>query len=215
MEREEYKRKAVHITMGLWAFFPLVVTRYQALTICFISLLLVLFVFREHRLKAVFELMARKEDYIHGYLMGPLVYILAVMFCVGFYPPYIAAASFAIMAFGDGVATLIGKNFGVHTYPYSDKTMEGTLAFLGCGFFTTVIILGILTHVMTFEGLPHTVSVYSLATIALLGSVTGGLIETLPFEKTRNHQLNRAIIDDNFFVPVIAGLVMTVYTVIL
>lgn len=215
MEREEYKRKAVHITMGLWAFFPLLVTRYQALFICSIFLLLVLFVFREHRLKTVFELMARKEDYIHGYLLGPLIYILAVMFCVGFYPPYIAAASFAIMAFGDGVATIVGKNFGVHTYPYSDKTVEGTAGFLGCGFVTAVTILIILTTLMTFEGLTQPPSIYYIAIIACIGSVTGAIVETLPFNRNQTHILKRTIIDDNFFVPVLSGLVMTLYSVIL
>ncbi|MBU7013334.1 MAG: hypothetical protein HXS52_09195 [Theionarchaea archaeon] len=213
MEREEYKRKAIHICMGLWAFFPLVVTRYSALFICLIFLLLVLFVFREHRWKAAFDAMARQEDYTHGYLMGPLIYILSVMVCVGFYPPYIAAASFAIMAFGDGFATIVGRNVGRHKYPFSEKSIEGTAGFIACSFLSTLVVLMILTHYITFTGLKSTAPGY-LGTIALLGCVCGALVETLPFEKSRGGSIvRRAIIDDNFFVPVLSGLIMTIFVI--
>jgi dolichol kinase len=214
MEREEYKRKAIHIGMGLWAFFPLIVTRYYALFICAIFLLLVLFVFREHRWKSVFDVMARQEDYTHGYLMGPLIYILAVMVCVGFYPPYIAAASFAIMAFGDGFATIVGRNVGIHRYPYSEKSIEGTAGFIVCGFLSTLVVLIILTHFVSFQGLANTAPGY-LATIALIGSVCGAAVETLPFEKSRGTSIiRRTFIDDNFFVPVVSGLIMTVFVIL-
>jgi dolichol kinase len=214
MEREEYKRKAIHIGMGLWAFFPLIVTRYSALFICVIFLLLVLFVFREHRWKSVFDAMARQEDYTHGYLMGPLIYILAVMVCVGFYPPYIAAASFAIMAFGDGFATIVGRNVGTHRYPYSEKSIEGTLGFIVCGFLSTLMVLIILTHYVSFQGLENAAPGY-LATIALIGSVCGAAVETLPFEKSRGTSIiRRTFIDDNFFVPVVSGLIMTVFVML-
>jgi dolichol kinase len=213
MEREEYRRKAIHIGMGIWAFFPLLVTRYSALVICCIFLLLVIFVFREHRWKSAFDAMARQEDYTHGYLMGPLVYILAVMFCVGFYPPYIAAASFAIMAFGDGFATIIGRNFGSHTYPFSKKSIEGSLGFLVCAFVATVVVLLVLTHFISFEGLENTIS--NLAKIGLLGSACGACVETLPFEEHRERSIvKRAFIDDNFFVPVVSGFFMTLYVIL-
>jgi dolichol kinase len=212
MEREEYKRKAIHIGMGLWAFYPLFVTKYYAFLILIIFLILVLFVFREHRWKAAFDAMARQEDYMHGYLMGPLIYILAVMVCVWFYPPYVAAASFAIMAFGDGVATIVGRNWGDHHYPYSDKTIEGSLGFLAAGFLSTVLILLVLTHVSTFA-VENTIS--HLAAIGLLGTVCGAAVETLPFTWSRGKNLvMRAFIDDNFFVPVIAGLAMSLYVIL-
>jgi len=213
MEREEYKRKAIHIGMGLWAFFPLIVTRYPALFICIIFLILVLFVFREHRWKAAFDAMAREEDYSYGYLMGPLIYILAVMICVGFYPPYIAAASFSIMAFGDGFATIIGRNFGAHTYPHSDKSVEGSFGFLIFGFAATVLILWILTRTVVFPGLDT--SLGSLAKISLVGCVIGSVIETFPFDHSRRKNIvGRALIDDNFFVPVVSGLIMTLYVML-
>lgn len=213
MEREEYKRKLIHIGMGLWAFYPVLVTKYYALLICTLFLLLVLFVFREHRWKAAFDAMAREEDYIHGYLMGPLIYILAVMVCVGFYPPYIAAASFAIMAFGDGFATIVGKTVGNHRYSFSHKSLEGSLGFLVCGFVMTLVILLVLTRMITFEGLES--SLGYLASITLVGSVIGAIVETVDFEKYREGSIiERAIIDDNFFVPVIAGFIMSLYVIL-
>ena len=213
MEREEYKRKAIHIAMGLWAFYPLLVTKYYALLICGLFLLLVLVVFREHRWKAAFDAMARTEDYGHGYLIGPLIYILAVMFCVGLYPPYIAAASFAIMAFGDGFATIVGRNFGKHKYRYSDKSLEGSIGFLGFGFVMTLVVLLVLTQLIVFEGLDSTLGI--LARIACIGSITGAVVETLPFEQYgRGGIIGRVLIDDNFFVPVIAGLIMSLYVIL-
>jgi len=213
MEREEYKRKAIHIGMGLWAFYPLLVTKYYALFVCLIFLLLVIFVFREHRWKAVFDAMAREEDYTHGYLIGPLIYILSVMFCVGFYPPYVAAASFAIMAFGDGFATIVGRNLGKHKYPYSDKSLEGSAGFLVFAFVLTLVVLRVLTQMTAFEGLDATIQ--TLAKIAFTGSVVGVIVETLPFENYRRGGIiGRVLIDDNFFVPVIAGLAMSLYVIL-
>ncbi len=213
MEREEYKRKAIHVSMGLWAFYPLLVTKYPALLICVIFLILVLFVFREHRWKAAFDVMARPEDYSYGYLMGPLIYILAVMFCVGCYPPYIAAASFAIMAFGDGFATIVGRNFGKHQYWYSNKSFEGSVAFFGVAFVFTIVVLLVLTRIVTFEGL--NTDMHYLTQISLIGAVCGAVIETLPFETLRKGGIiGRALIDDNFFVPVISGLVMSLYVML-
>ncbi len=213
MEREEYKRKAIHIGMGLWAFYPLLVTKYYAFLILIVFLLLVLFVFREHRWKAAFDAMARPEDYNHGYLIGPLIYILAVFWCVGFYPPYIAAASFAIMAFGDGFATIVGRNIGKHTYSYSNKSVEGSAAFLVVAFAAVILILVVLTRFVAFEGLDG--SIATLAKLSVVGSLCGAVVETLPFEELRRGGIiGRIILDDNFFVPVVSGLIMSLYVML-
>ena len=66
---------------------------------------------------------------------------------------------------------------------------------------------------MTFEGLDSTL--VNLAKIVLVGSVTGAIAETVDFEKHRRGGIvGRAFIDDNFFVPVVSGFVMSLYVIL-
>jgi len=91
----------------------------------------------------------------------------------------IVSATIIILALGDSVSTLIGKNFGEHKIPYNKmKSLEGSVA----GF--AFALLG----AQIFVGLQ----------LAILGALTAMLTESLPIN-----------IDDNITIPVISGLAMT------
>nr|WP_199309361.1 diacylglycerol/polyprenol kinase family protein [Microcystis viridis] len=57
--------------------------------------------------------------------------------------PEYAAMGILIMALGDGLAALVGQNFGQHPYKIfgSGKSLEGSLTMLGVSFLVSLIIL--------------------------------------------------------------------------
>ncbi|HEC95901.1 MAG TPA: hypothetical protein ENI50_02645 [Euryarchaeota archaeon] len=203
MTREEYKRQFVHIFMGIWSIYPLFLTKNQALCIPPIMAVLVIFFWRPNGLwKKGFEFMAREEDYRYGILVGPLIYIVAIELCVFLFPVYVSAMCIGIMALGDGFSTIIGKNLGKHKqWIDKNKTYEGSLGFFAASFLYALLILSFISPIKEFS--------YILK-IALAGSISGMLVETLPFENNRGNQrlFSRIIIDDNFFVPLVSSVFM-------
>jgi len=180
-------------------FYPLIVGRTGAFFILAAALFLVLFVFRPHAVNRIFMLMAREEDITKGILIGPLVYISSVVVCVALYPVFISATSIGVMAFGDGFATLVGKRWGRHHTPLDrNKTYEGSVAFVVFAFIATFLAMTITAPLASYG---------DIALLALAGAVSGAVVEMLPFSEHRGSNIfQRLIIDDNFFVPIIAGL---------
>lgn len=90
-----------------------------------------------------------------------------------FFPMYIAVRAFAMFILSDATAALIGRKYGRLYFPHSDKTLEGSLAFIATSLFT-LSILGRLTF-------PE----------ILLASLAGAVIEVIPLP-----------VNDNLRVPV-------------
>lgn len=78
----------------------------------------------------------RPADAERGYPLGILLYPLAVLGLILLFRTRldIAAAAWAILAFGDGLATVVGRRAGGRRWPWSpDKTVIGTVAFAVAG----------------------------------------------------------------------------------
>ncbi len=198
---KEAKRKVIHIGMGLWMFYPLILSRTPAMMVVLLMLFLALFVFRPHAWTSSFEFMARMEDYSYTYLIGPLVYICAIGICVAFYPLFISAAAIGIMAFGDGFATLIGKRYGKTYSPLNkNKTIEGSISFVVFAFIATTIAMYFTAPLD---------SIFDVMRLTSIGAITGAIVEMPAFENYRgNNIFQRVVVDDNFFVPILSGLAM-------
>lgn len=140
----KYGRKIIHISNGFWALLLAFIPRIFAL---FIILIAFIYVFILSRPKSKFgnifrfsfTLMARKEDWDKGYLIGPSIYVGMILFCVLFIDYRIAGSIFAILAFGDGFATIIGKKYGKRII-YHSKTLEGSISFFVTAFPTSILI---------------------------------------------------------------------------
>jgi uncharacterized protein (TIGR00297 family) len=141
-ETHEALRKALHIAFGLFAltlrFLPWAIAAAVAGAAVLGNWLLL------HRL--VGNRVARHE---RGYDTGIVLYPLAVMGVIVVFRDRlaIAAATWAIMAFGDGFATLAGKNIRGPRLPWNEeKSWSGFLAFLAFGFvgaeFTWLFVAG-------------------------------------------------------------------------
>jgi len=96
----------------------------------------------------------------------------------------IAITSLVFLIFGDIFGKIFGLAFGKHKI--FDKTVEGTLAYVGrvliCGYF-----------------------IFTLLDIPLIVLICGGIIAPIT-------ELFSFGIDDNFSVPIVTGAVMTVVT---
>lgn len=176
-ETHEALRKALHIAFGLGAltlrFLPWTIAAAVAAAAVIGNWLLL------HRL--VGKRVSRHE---RGFDAGIVLYPLAVLVLIVVFRdrPAIAAASWAIMAFGDGFATLAGKNIRGPRLPWNeDKSWSGFLAFLAFGFIGAEV-----TWLFVAGNAPLTV----ISITVFLGAIA----ESLPLN-----------VDDNLIVPLVAG----------
>lgn len=119
---------------------------------------------------------------------GVLYYVFGCFLVVGIFPKNIALASIMILALGDSVSTVVGKNFGrkkVRGY----KTWLG--AFAGMFFGTLGAVIFVPFH------------------FAILASVITMFIEAYEM------RFLRKVINDNLYIPVISSIIMYLLMVII
>ena len=149
----EYKRKGIHILNGLWAFALPVFPRLFAIIIVTLALIFVFILARpQSKFGSIFshsfENMAREYEREKGYLYGPTIYVSMILLLVLFADFRIAGAVFAILAFGDGTATVFGKKFGYHKFR-NNKSLEGSMAFLIFSLFSSFIVFSLINKFNT------------------------------------------------------------------
>lgn len=100
--------------------------------------------------------------------LGTLFYAISIGILAAWFwqdQPQYTAIGILVMAWGDGMAAIIGQRFGKHTYQVFEitKSWEGSLAMATATFIVTIIILGIV------EGLNWQIAAISLI-IALIAT---------------------------------------------
>jgi uncharacterized protein (TIGR00297 family) len=122
---------------------------------------------------------------------GTLLYPISVLALILIYRHYlyIAAAAWAMMAVGDGMATVMGKAVGGSILPWNrEKTWSGFLSFVAAG----TVGAYLLTRWIAPEISPSTTLIVCGA-----GSLLGAVWETIPIA-----------LDDNITVPLVTGAFM-------
>ncbi|MCX7720640.1 MAG: glycerol-3-phosphate acyltransferase [Dictyoglomus thermophilum] len=110
-------------------------------------------------------------------------FLLGIFISFVLFEREIAFASLGFTSLGDMMAKWVGINLGrKKLFKNSDKTLEGSLGFLSMSF--------VVSFFLWFEGL---LPLY----IVLVGAIVSFIVEALP-----------NVIDDNFSVPIISGVVM-------
>ena len=139
---QDLARKVVHIAAGSWLiFWPLYDsghwTKYLNITPALLwTILLVVKGFTAKEDDKALKTMTRTGN--RGELLKGPLYFTLVMNIMGTFFYYSAGAIVAMgfLGWGDGMAPIIGKRFGVHKYKVlSQKSLEGSLAFLIFGLF--------------------------------------------------------------------------------
>lgn len=136
--------------------------------------------------------LSRPVDRSRGYVLGILLYPLAVMLLILAFPrrPDIAAAAWGIMACGDGAATLSGRAWGRRAWFWNpDKTIVGTSAFFLCA---SAAGIGLAWWAAPAASPPPAAWFIIVGPVA--AAALAALAETIPIE-----------LDDNITVPTVAG----------
>jgi len=184
----ETKRQIVHITMVGWAFLLRVLTWPQAAVLAITALLFNAFVLPHAGGRSIF----RPDDVRKGIPAGILYYPLAVLLLILCFRHRldIAAAAWAILAVGDGMATLAGKRLGGARIPWNrDKTWAGTIAFTGFGG-----AAGVLLCWWTQPNVDVPVPLTFVVAAPLAAAAVAAMVETIHVR-----------LDDNLSVPFAAG----------
>lgn len=191
----ELKRKALHLGALVIPAGILVLGRTAALSILAplaivaVTLdVLRLRVLAVHRfIEWVFAPIMRPEE--QPPFGGPIVINGATWMCVTaalcalLFPEPIAAAALAMLMVGDGAAAVVGRRFGRTRYPFSEKSVEGSVAFFVTG----------LVAAIPFGLVGGALSVPVLAA----GALTAAAVEAVPVP-----------VNDNLRVPLAAGAAM-------
>jgi uncharacterized protein (TIGR00297 family) len=188
----EWKRKLVHMAVGGFAFllrdlpWPAAVGLASA---AFLHNWLVLPLYGGKKLW-------RENDHAKGYPRGILLYPLAVLALVLAFPGperWMAAAVWGIVAFGDGMASIVGQLVGGPRLPWNQS--KGWAGFWACVVFGTIGASVLTAWTM---GMPVAVaaSPFVLA-VTLPVAVLCALVESA-----------RTTLDDNLTVPLVGGVAM-------
>lgn len=183
---KEIFRKSIHLCT---AFVPVFLYWNKWITISLLALVCVLYtIFEILRLKgkniplvsAITAAAARKRDE-NKFVLGPVTLVLGILLAAIFFDFKAACVGIFALAFGDGLASLSGKLFGlIHVPATGGKTVCGSLT---C--FTAILLT--------------TFTVTKNIKTALVCATTGMLIEVLPLKDF-----------DNIIIPVILAFVVTI-----
>ena len=185
--RKELFRKTIHLSTAFVPFFFSIAKIPVLIALSSVLLLYCIAEFLRYKGKRVFfvssvtEIAARKRD-SNKFVLGPVTLALGVLFAELIFDQNSAAIGIYALAFGDGLASLVGKVWGNHEIPFAKgKTVEGSVACFVAIFASTFFVT-------------------QDVVIALMIAFVGTIIEVLPLKDF-----------DNLFIPLILALVSQFY----
>ncbi|MCX6549834.1 MAG: DUF92 domain-containing protein [Acidobacteria bacterium] len=187
----ETRRQAVHISMVAFAFGLRWLTWWQAALCALAALAFNALVLPRSGGQAI----VRPVDAARGYPVGILMYPLAVLVLILAFPTRldVAAAAWAVLAVGDGTATLAGRRWGRHALPWNPaKTYEGLASFVIAGGTAAVILAW-----WTAPAIMPRPSLLFILLAPAAAALAAGFAETVPMT-----------LDDNVTTPAVAGAVL-------
>ncbi len=202
----ELRRKAVHMSMGLFALLLRYLTPLEAAGCAVAALLFNLLVL--HRVTR--GRLLRDDERERGWSLGILLYPMVVLLLIAVFHARmeLAAAAWGLMAFGDGMATVTGMTLRGPRLPWNrDKTWWGFAAFVLYGTIAASLLIrwvqhGAIRHGMTSAGTSFLASPGSDAgsdvVLLLAGCLSASLVAALA-------ESLRTGIDDNLLVPLVGG----------
>ena len=180
--KTEIIRKSIHI---LIAFAPTLAAINRPLTMSILMVGTLGYAYMEYLrfygikvpiVSSLTNMASRTRD--NGrFVMGPVTLGLGALAALLFYPSPAAAIGIYALAFGDGLASLVGKFFGKWRPAFlAGKSIEGSMA----------CFAAVLVSAYAVSGSMH---------IALVAAITASVVEALPLEDY-----------DNLAIPVAVGL---------
>lgn len=169
----EEKRQAVHILLFGFAFLLRFINRWQAAALLFVLLFFTLLVVPKLKMRSYFY-----RRFENKYSQGAVLYFFVLLVLILVFPLTIVAAAWAILAWGDGAATLIGKHFKAKELPWNKhKSYAGSLAFIFFGTVGAFILLQWMTPGM---------SASQAFFLGAKATMVAALVESLPLKTNDN-----------------------------
>lgn len=184
----EDARQWVHAGCVAFAFLLRVLTWWQAAAMALVALAFNLFVLPRVGGRRLY----RPVDEARGYPLGIVLYPIAVLLLILVFRTRLdlAAAAWAVLALGDGVATLAGRRIASPRWPWNrDKTIGGTLAFIAAGGAGAVLLAW-----WTRPAIVPQPSILFVIVAPLAAAIAAAFVETIPVR-----------LDDNLSVAATAG----------
>ncbi|MGP1587742.1 MAG: diacylglycerol/polyprenol kinase family protein [Treponemataceae bacterium] len=184
---KELFRKSIHICA---AFVPLLLKHFYLLTLSLLLFAIFLYLICESLrfcgknvpiISTITQTAARKRDQ-DKFVLGPITLALGIFTTACIFDPKSAAVGIYALALGDGLASLVGKIFGIsYLYKMQGKTAEGSLACFAAIFISCFLLT-------------------KNSSAALVIAFTGMFVELLPLKDF-----------DNLFIPLLLALVHNIF----
>ncbi len=132
--RKELFRKSIHLCSALVPFF---LQRFYVVTLILLISILFIYIFSElgriHGKKifiiSIVTIAASRDRDANKFVLGPVTLVFGVLLTALLWDNKAAAVGIYCLAFGDGLASLIGKMLGTISVPFTEgKTVAGSLA---------------------------------------------------------------------------------------
>jgi uncharacterized protein (TIGR00297 family) len=182
-QHDELGRQLVHVAMGGFALALRYVPWWQAALLAIAALVFNLLV-----LPRIAGQLYRPGERVGSAGSGIVLYPISVLLLVLLFPRRldIVAAAWAILAVGDGMATIAGRRFGGRAIPWNrEKSFAGTTAFVLCGG-----VAGVLLAWWCRPNVTPTPEAWFSIAAPFLAALVAALVETIPIK-----------LDDNLSVP--------------
>jgi uncharacterized protein (TIGR00297 family) len=213
--RREFKKQLSYVSLGFSTFAIPFLEAWQILLAMAIFAISIAYIPPRTKL---FAAIAEKIDLEAGFLITATRFsfsflILAVFALTLNFPLYLLSAAIAIVAFGDGLATLFGWLYGNFK---QEKTLSGSLAFLTFGSIAAFLSS---SWYIFWRAAQAQVSYEFLFFLAVIGGVVGALVESVSTQA--NHSLTVPLGSAmamwlfstlNYFVPPMYLLLALVFT---
>lgn len=215
----EATRRIVHLFAGaaIWTvpYFP----HPWVATLVGLTFVVMLALANHVRFSRFFAAMARPEDLDHGSARGPFWYavsitVLTAVFTFTGYDRlyFVAAAAIHMMMFGDGMSAPIGIRYGTKTTRVmfgSRRSLQGTAAAFIFGFLGALLafwIFGVINYGVFVLG--SQILWTQMILLALVGAITGTLVELVSPKGTDNILLPLVSCVVIFYVGMALGIVV-------
>ncbi len=184
----EFRRQILHVLFGIALIFLLKFAYLDIVDLFFLVLLGIVLIFlckKKCKLPLIYRVLHffEREKHLQNFPgRGVFFYLLGAFVVLVLFPFEIAIASIAILAFGDAVTNIVGRNFGnVRILFKPKKSIEGTLAGIAAGLFGAFLFT-------------------SFHPVALLVASSFAMLAEIP-----HFQFFGFPVDDNLIIPVVAG----------
>ncbi len=179
ISRTELRRRLCHMLPGVFALSLSLIPHERPLPMIAFAHIAVLILLAAVLVRQVYPAIARPGE--TDWTLNIIKYSCTILVVLLLFPmhPEFAAVVVAVVAFGDGSATLLGLLFGRHHLPWNpQKTWEGLVGFMVCS-------MPLATLAYWLEAEPA-VPLHVAATCALTAVVCGQIAESLPLRSSDN-----------------------------